>query len=491
MATFKPTKHVTIGNYGPSVFPLSYKLPRKELENHGHVIGQSKSGKSRFLASLYIQLLQAGYSVTIIDPAGDLAKLILATLISMGYFDQPKAFDKLTYLDIPCAERLDLFMPFNVLDSQRPSDKVASNIKDAFHRAWPELSHGAATFDTLLPDAVMLLHHNNLPLIALHTLLNNEQFRQELLDKETDYFLVSSFADSYNEFKKMEQQIYAGSVLRRARQLTQVSLLKYGLGQSKNLLNFRTIMDENRSLLVNLGGLDPDATSLLGCLLTTAAEQSALSRADLPSDARLTTHFLMIDEFSQFSEQSEAGLSRILSLTRKYGLYLIMAHQTWSQASNKMRGALQNAGYEAIFKTGPDDAAFSAPYVSTFDPELIKHEVTDSKAAERTHPSFLPLAEQDRIAAQSIRDLKRRQFYFRAPSDQVVHLKTVDFPDPKIDKSRLQEVERYYLSTCFRPKQDVEKEIYAFTWGRHQNNRATNKPAFMSYIESNDEGIDS
>jgi hypothetical protein len=90
----------------------------------------------------------------------------------------------------------------------------------------------------------------------------------------------------------MEQQIYAGSVLRRARQLTQISLLRYGLGQSKNLLNFRSIMDENRSLLVNLGGLDPDATSLLGCLLTTAAEQAALSRADLPADARLTTHLI-------------------------------------------------------------------------------------------------------------------------------------------------------------------------------------------------------
>src|SRR3712207_1124476 len=98
MAQFKSTKHVTIGTYGPNLWPMYYKLPKKELENHGHVIGQSKSGKSRFLASLYIQLLQAGYSVTLIDPAGDLAKLILATLVCMGFFDDPSSYNKLTYL---------------------------------------------------------------------------------------------------------------------------------------------------------------------------------------------------------------------------------------------------------------------------------------------------------------------------------------------------------------------------------------------------------
>ena len=44
-----------------------------------------------------------------------------------------------------------------------------------------------------MPDAVMLLYKNNYPLIALDTLLNDEKFRMELLEKETDYFLVQSF----------------------------------------------------------------------------------------------------------------------------------------------------------------------------------------------------------------------------------------------------------------------------------------------------------
>ena len=170
MATFKPTNKKNIGTYGPANL-LTFKLPKKELEEHGHVIGASKSGKTRLLASLYVQLLQAGYSVICLDPQGGLVRLILSQLLQMGYFDRPKALEQLTYLDFAGAEELGLFMPFNVLKQEvvgsngisRPLavHQIATNILDACHRAWPELQQGAAIFDTLLPDAVTLLCNNN------------------------------------------------------------------------------------------------------------------------------------------------------------------------------------------------------------------------------------------------------------------------------------------------------------------------------------------
>ena len=92
MAKFKPINHIELGRYQYTLIPKRYKLKAKDLEEHGHVIGASKAGKSRFLASLYIQLLEAGYSVTLIDPHGDLAKLILSYLVTMGFFEAPGAF---------------------------------------------------------------------------------------------------------------------------------------------------------------------------------------------------------------------------------------------------------------------------------------------------------------------------------------------------------------------------------------------------------------
>src|SRR3712207_7732309 len=49
-------------------------------------IGVSGSGKSRYLASLYTNLISNGFPATLIDPHGDLAALVLHTLIARGYF---------------------------------------------------------------------------------------------------------------------------------------------------------------------------------------------------------------------------------------------------------------------------------------------------------------------------------------------------------------------------------------------------------------------
>src|SRR4051812_39771247 len=90
MGTFRSLSKIPIGQHGPMSL-LTYKIHKRELANHGHVIGKSKAGKSRFLAKMNINLIKAGYGVTLIDPAGDLAKLVLKTLIAEGYFNLPNA----------------------------------------------------------------------------------------------------------------------------------------------------------------------------------------------------------------------------------------------------------------------------------------------------------------------------------------------------------------------------------------------------------------
>src|SRR5262249_6901089 len=152
-------------------------------------------------------------------------------------------------------------------------DTIAANIKEAFHRAWPELAQGAATFDTLLPDAVLLLLHNQLPLTQMQRLLIEDAFREGLLAHEQDPDLVSSFRNVYDALRKPDQVAYAGSALRRARQLTQLRVLKYGLAQPSLLLDYRRILDRHQAVIVNLALPNPDARRLLGCLLTVGAEQ--------------------------------------------------------------------------------------------------------------------------------------------------------------------------------------------------------------------------
>ncbi len=78
--------------------------------------------------------------LTLIDPHGDLARLVLAQLVARGFFNDDDAYERLLYLDLPAAERQGRFLPFNVLQQPLPPHSLAANIKEAFHRAWPALS---------------------------------------------------------------------------------------------------------------------------------------------------------------------------------------------------------------------------------------------------------------------------------------------------------------------------------------------------------------
>src|SRR5437763_10038826 len=151
MATSWNTTSIKLGTYGPFFLPLSLKFSRQEVSTHFHCIGISGSGKSRFLAGLYLGLLRAGLSATLVDPHGDLARLVLAHLVADGFFTRPGAREKLLYLDLPAAERAGRYLPFNVLRQPAPPHTIASNIMEAMHRAWPALAGGPAPmFDTLV-----------------------------------------------------------------------------------------------------------------------------------------------------------------------------------------------------------------------------------------------------------------------------------------------------------------------------------------------------
>ena len=291
----------------------------------------SGSGKSRFLASLYVGLLKAGLSATLIDPHGDLARLVLAHLVADGWYEDPTSFTRLLYLDLPAAARQGRYAPFNILRTRFDSETTTKHVVEAFKRAWPSLDSGVAVrFENIVLAGTSLLVEHGVPLPHLHELLTDDHWREELLSRSRDESVVSFFRHRFDRWGK-EQPLLIESTLNRVYLLTYTKVLKYSLLQQDNLFDFRQIMDSNRSLIVNLALGDTDSRRLLGSLLTVSAEQGALSRAELAPDTRHSTHYLVIDEFSEFTEQSETALSRMLSATRKFGLFLVMSHQTWSQ----------------------------------------------------------------------------------------------------------------------------------------------------------------
>jgi Helicase HerA, central domain len=409
-----------------------------------HILGKTGSGKSYFLAGLFLAFYEAGVPVTLIDPHGDLAELVLSHLAASGVFRDAKAYERLVYLDLPAAAAEGRYLPFNYLEQPYDDHAMAELVAEACRRAWPELATGAPTFENILKHSVIVLRQNRLPLTELANLLTDKNLRERLLLNVTDPQVIRFFHLRMDQWGRDEAHMKE-STLNRADLLTLSPVLRHSLGSTENRLSFRGLIDSGRSLIVNLALPHHDARRLFGCLLTVGMESAALSRADNRTDR--IPHHLMIDEFSQFMAQSEQSLTRMLSETRKYALFCVMAHQNWTQASERLKGALQNVGIEMIFKSGRMDAEYSARVLGSVDPMEVKHLVEDEKAEERSHPAYMSLPEQWEKQVQAIQRLRVGEAFVRLADDTVHKVRTRTLP--KIGAQALQHIRRRYLEKYF------------------------------------------
>src|SRR5215211_4919857 len=99
------------------------RITPTQARAHMHVLGKTGSGKSYFLAGLFLAMYDAGMPATLIDPHGDLAELVLTHLVQRGEFAHRSAYERLLYLDLPAAARAGRYLPFNCL--RQPYDDSA------------------------------------------------------------------------------------------------------------------------------------------------------------------------------------------------------------------------------------------------------------------------------------------------------------------------------------------------------------------------------
>ena len=434
-----------LGTTGPPLLGGRLILDQASINTHKHLMGVTGQGKSKLLASIFIQLVSQGIGAALIDPHSDLALDVLALLHDRGFFKDDAAYRRLLYVDF---SRRDRFLPFNVLSQPYDAHTVARNTVEVCKRAWPALADGSAPqFENILLASVVVLVENQLPITDMPRLLTDHSFRNALLTHVTDPYVVDFFHARFDRWGK-EAPLMIESTLRRVFLLTFSPTLRYSLGQKENRLNFRQLMDDGVSVIYNLGGLDEETQRFIGCLLTVGHEVAALSRADVPESSRRPYH-LIIDEFSQFSAQSEEALARILSLMRKYKLFACLSHQTWSQISENLRGGLQNC-LEIAFKLGRSDAEWAASRFGQFDPFLVKSEVADPNYVDRTHPVYFALHEQLEAMAQQLEGLRRREAYVRA-NGRTVKIKTQRLPTARCSADDFAETTNRYARELLRP----------------------------------------
>lgn len=353
-------------------------------------------------------------------------------------------------------------MPTNILKNSFCSPyEIAENVVEAFRRVWPDSLSEAPRFAQILRNAVLVLIANELTLLELEPLLTHKAFRMRMLQKVSDPQVASFFTQQFDAWSKREQPLFISPVLNKVSAFLFKPQVRAMLGAKENKLDFRTIIDSGKVLILNLGCFhDEETQRLLGSLFLTSLEQAAFSRSNISSSSR-KPFFCMIDEFPLFCSRDATSLARILSECRKYRLHLGLAHQTITQLpGERIQGALENAKLKIVFGTGRQTAESIVKELFMPDLRAVKHEVRDAQAQERTHPVFDPMLEQFERFTQMIQRLRRRRVLVKLPErERVYRLRVAKVPQVRLSADRLEEIKKALAKMVGRPYVAIQQEI--------------------------------
>lgn len=456
-----PQSKLCIGARDPfGLLPLYISLPR--FSSHLYVVGASGQGKSKFLQHVLFELSTKGWGCGVFDPHSDLASDLLTQLASQPkakpWLAEPLNQKRIVYLD---PSRTDYIIPCNVLKNTVSSPyEIAENVVEAFRRVWPDSLSEAPRFAQILRNAVLVLIANQLTLLELEPLLTDKAFRLRMLAAVKDPLVASFFTHQYDKWGR-EQPIFVSPVLNKVSAFLFKPQVRYMLGANENRLDFRSIIDSGKILIINLGCFrDEETQRLLGSLFLTSLEQAAFSRSNQPSTLR-KPFFCMIDEFPQFCSRDQTSLARILSECRKYRLHLGLAHQTITQLPGaRIQGALENAKLKVVFGTGRQTAESIVKELFIPNPHSIKHEIKDSDAQDRSHPVFDPLLEQFETFTQTIQRLRRRRVLVKLPDrERLYRLRVPNVPHVRLGTEQMEYIKKALTKAVGKPVTTIEQEI--------------------------------
>ena len=429
-----------LGRTGKYRFFPRFRISYNVRKFHTYVVGLTGRGKSKFLQNCLVQDISAGRGCAVIDPHGDLAKDVLRSLISNGYFNNKNAFERIIYV---APRRRDFVIPFNVLsrpDKDTETYEIAQRVIASFQRTWARTLLEPPRFQQIMRSALATLIENEETLCSLYRLLTDDDYREtQLANIQDSKVAADCYAFFHNEFDQWgrDRAGMIASTTNKVSALTDNPSLFHMLGQKENQLNIRKIMDQGKVLLVDLGDCDHETKRLFGTLVVTGFEQAALSRARSPSETR-KPFYLYIDEFQDFACHPGAAetFSQMLSQVRKFKLHMILANQSIAQLSQGLQTALGNAQTIIAFRISRADAEALSRVLGEVNLHAIKRE----NQTEVQHPIYSPIAEQREAFIQQLTKQQVRQATVKAADDRMAVIWPEKITDCDCEEYILEEV---------------------------------------------------
>ncbi len=360
-----------IGEDGVTVFAETdyrgsrqeFGIKREDRRKHFYILGKTGVGKSTVFKNMFISDILRGDGACMIDPHGELVEELL---------------------DFIPAERVEDVIYFNPTDTSYPigfnllelkdksqRDLIADGVVEVFHKQFGT-SWGPRLQYILTNTIATALEAQGTTLLSITRMLMDKNYRKFILKQVDDPILIKFWEEEYAQMAQNPRLLSesVSPIQNKVGRFISSAVTRNIIGQVKSTIDLREIMDSKKILLINLaqGKLGEETASLLGGMIITRLQSTALERVDMPADER-NDFYLFVDEFQNFATDSFA---KILSEARKFRLDLCMTNQYIDQLPLTVRQAIfGNVGTLGSFVVSQSDAAILekefAPGVSSED----------------------------------------------------------------------------------------------------------------------------
>ena len=237
------------------------------------------------------------------------------------------------------------------------------------------MTRGACAWRICCATRLIALSEAQCSLVDLPRFLTDAGFRAQVVGQLSHPIAIEYFK-RFAQLSDRARLTWSEPVLNKVNALLANDRVRVLLAAPKSTFNLREVIDAGKILLVKLDkGRLKDAADLLGSLLLSKLQLAIFSRSDTPAPLR-RPFYLYVDEFQNFAGDN---FSVFLSEARKYGLSLVLAHQTLAQIPEALQALiLGNTGLQVVFRVNRRDAERMAKEFFTYSGYTVKHATISS-----------------------------------------------------------------------------------------------------------------